>query len=75
MSTADFCSCANLKCQLHPTNHDDGCTPCIKKNLETREIPNCFFNLLKNAEHRKGDSFKEFAKFVMANQVKLELII
>lgn len=26
------CTCTDLKCPFHPTNHDKGCTPCINKN-------------------------------------------
>jgi hypothetical protein len=60
-----ICSCTNIKCPLHPTHHDKGCTPCISKNLKLKEIPNCFFNLMDDAESRDGDSFEDFAKQVL----------
>lgn len=63
--SAEFCTCTNLKCSLHPTKHDKGCTPCISKNLRLKEIPNCFFNLVDYAENRDGDEFKDFAELVL----------
>ncbi len=65
---SEFCTCKNLACPLHPTKHDKGCAPCISKNLRLREISNCFFNLLENAEQRPGDSFLDFAEWVMENE-------
>ena len=61
-----FCTCKNLECPLHPTKHEKGCAPCIGKNLRLHEIPNCFFNLIENAELRSGDSFEDFAKLVFS---------
>lgn len=61
-----FCTCANLECPLHPTRHDKGCTPCIRKNLRLGEIPNCFFNLVDGSQSRTGDSFEDFARVVMS---------
>lgn len=63
-----FCTCKNLNCPLHPTKHDKGCAPCISKNLNQREIPNCFFDLIENAEDRKGDSFEDFADIISSNK-------
>ncbi len=37
------------------------------KNLKTKEMPSCFFNLLENPDTRKGDSFEDFAKLVMGS--------
>nr|WP_312578070.1 DUF6485 family protein [Sedimentibacter sp.] len=63
----EFCTCRDLKCPLHPTKHDKGCTPCISKNLRAKEIPSCFFNLVDNAENRDGYAFKDFAELVLKN--------
>lgn len=63
-----FCTCKNLNCPLHPTKHDKGCAPCISKNLNQREIPNCFFDLIENTEDRKGDSFEDFADIISSNK-------
>lgn len=59
------CTCTNFKCALHPTNHDKGCTPCIEKNLRTKEIPTCYFNLVDPEHKRQDDSFEDFAKFFL----------
>lgn len=61
----DFCTCENISCALHPTNHDKGCAPCVRKNLKTREMPDCFFSLLPGARERSGDSFEDFANLVL----------
>ena len=68
----EFCTCKNLKCPLHPTKHDKGCMPCISKNLRLKEMPECFFNLLQNADTRKGDTFKDFAKLALENNSNQE---
>ncbi|WP_300626379.1 DUF6485 family protein [uncultured Megasphaera sp.] len=60
-----ICTCTNAVCPLHPSNHDKGCTPCIAKNLKTREMPNCFFNQLEDADSRNDDSYEAFAKLVL----------
>lgn len=59
-----FCTCKNLSCPLHPTKHKKGYAPCIRKNLRLREVPQCFFNLVENAEKRTDDSWEEFAKWI-----------
>ncbi|MFR2589030.1 MAG: DUF6485 family protein [Ruthenibacterium lactatiformans] len=61
---SSFCTCKNINCPLHPTKHDKGCSPCISKNLQLKEIPNCFFNLIENAEKRTGDTFEDFSKLI-----------
>ena len=68
--SAKFCTCDNLDCPLHPTNHDKGCTPCISKNLNQNEIPNCFFNLVENSHLREGYSIKDFANLVINNNLE-----
>ncbi len=60
-----FCNCDNFACPLHPTKHDNGCAPCIHKNLKLKEIPNCFFSLVNGSKDRSGDSFEFFASLVM----------
>ena len=65
MNLSNFCTCKNLNYPLHPTRHDQGCAPCIRKNLKLQEIPNCFFQQLENAEGRKGDTFRDFAELVL----------
>ncbi len=38
-----FCTCPDKACKLNPVNHDKGCDPCVKNNLNTNSIPRCFF--------------------------------
>ncbi len=60
-----FCTCTDLKCPLHPTNHDRGCSPCIASNLKDREIPSCFFNLADPDGTREEYHFEDFAEAVI----------
>lgn len=62
---SDFCTCKDIECPFHPTKHDNGCAPCIAKNLKQGEIPSCFFNKIDGAENRTGDTFEDFAKIVL----------
>lgn len=43
-----FCTCRDLKCKLHPRNHERGCDLCVQKNLKRGEIPSCFFRLIRD---------------------------
>ncbi len=61
------CTCKDTKCPNHPSNHDNGCTLCIIKNLKRKEIPSCFFNMLDGAENVTGYGFEDFAKLVLQN--------
>lgn len=63
-----FCTCQNRNCPLHPTKHNKGCAPCIRKNLRLKEVPNCFFNLAGHAGTRAGDSFEDFAKWMIRSE-------
>ncbi len=67
---SEFCSCDKLKCPHHPKNHNKGCTPCIEKNLRTKEIPNCIFNLADIEKKHTKDTFEDFAKFKLENNIK-----
>lgn len=63
-----FCTCTDLACALHPTNHERGCGPCIADNLKDREIPSCFFNLV-DADYKGGSyKFEDFARLVNDKQ-------
>lgn len=52
----DFCTCADLECPLNPANHDQGCTPCMKKNLLAGEVPSCLWNLVSSREERQREN-------------------
>ncbi len=64
MSSA-FCTCEDLKCPFHPTNHDKGCSPCISKNLKLGEIPSCFFNKINAPQNLPSYTMEDFAKLVL----------
>lgn len=64
----EFCTCRDLACPLHPTNHESGCGPCIQKNLKLREIPSCFFNAVDSTSPKDGYTFEEFAKLVLSQK-------
>lgn len=61
-----FCTCTDKACPNHPSNHDKGCTPCIRKNLRTGEIPTCFFvSALGDTSGSSDWSRESFARRVM----------
>ena len=60
-----FCTCTDLKCPLHPTNHERGCAPCIANNLKSGEIPSCFFKKLGDGVRPEAYYFEDFARAVM----------
>lgn len=64
-----FCTCADLNCKLNPCNHSRGCDPCIKKNLNAREIPSCFFKLVNNdLSNLKEFTIESFVDFFIKNK-------
>ena len=63
MSLSPFCTCTDIDCPMHPSNHEKGCSPCIAKNLKKREIPSCFFNMV-DSEKRESYFFEDFADAV-----------
>lgn len=60
-----FCTCTDFACPMHPTNHENGCAPCIAKNLKEREIPSCFFRQVSPGKKRDSYHFEDFAKEVL----------
>ena len=66
--SVSFCTCGDLSCPNHPANHDQGCTLCIRKNLELGEIPSCFFKKADPEYHGPGYFMEDFAALV--NQKK-----
>ena len=67
-----FCSCTDLACPFHPTNHEQGCVPCIAKNLKEREIPTCFFHAVDHPKPTPDWHFEDFAALVQAAQENKE---
>lgn len=67
--SVDFCTCVDKACKCHPSNHDQGCTPCIASNIMERHIPVCFYRCLEPDMDRKQDySFEGFAAFLAKHQ-------
>lgn len=66
---SSFCTCTDLKCPLHPANHDKGCAPCVAKNLNAGEIPSCFFKKINSSEKPKGYTVECFADWVKENKM------
>ena len=60
-----FCTCTDITCPMHPTNHDQGCAPCIAKNLALREIPSCFINAVDSTAKYDSFHYEDFAKAVL----------
>ena len=66
MRAREFCTCTDLSCPCHPTNHDRGCELCILKNLRQKEIPGCFFNDIDWEKPTPDWHYEDFAALVEA---------
>lgn len=64
------CKCTCTECPNHPSNHDQGCTPCIEKNLREGEIPSCFFVAVSGRDDQGSYYYEDFAREVMAKKAK-----
>ena len=60
----DYCTCTDLNCPNHPVNHDQGCSLCIQKNLNQKEIPGCFFNSIRCEKPTPEWHYQDFAALV-----------
>lgn len=65
-----FCTCHVVECPKHPTNHAEGCDPCIEKNLELGEVPACFWFNVPKVKGTSEWSADNFAKFVAEERAK-----
>ncbi len=65
MDAMRTCTCTDIACAAHPSNHDDGCTRCIAKNQAQREVPSCLFKLVGRSERCEGWYFEDFALSVV----------
>ncbi|MDR0794615.1 MAG: DUF6485 family protein [Tannerella sp.] len=64
-----FCNCPAVNCPQHPSNHNDGCDPCIVDNLKKKKMPACFFRAVKDDVSDVTDySIKGFVEFYMKNK-------
>ena len=68
-----FCTCSDTKCPFHPSNHGQGCTPCIAKNLKEGEIPSCFYRKIDCEKPTSEWHYADFAALVAAAQAKGKL--
>ncbi len=66
-----FCNCVVKQCPKHPQNHNEGCDPCIKDNLENKKIPTCFFLAVSEDVSDVSDySIKGFVDFYLGAEGK-----
>ena len=69
MNKKHFCTCKDYTCKFHPTNHNLGCDPCIKKNLKNKEIPSCFFrDVHDELSEQSSFKYKDFSDFVIKHE-------
>lgn len=54
-----FCTCSITRRLRHPSNHDNGCDPCMEHNLKLGRIPLCMFKAVKDL------SFKGFVNYYL----------
>lgn len=59
-----YCTCTDLDCPCHPSRHELGCTPCVRKNQRQGEIPSCFFKLVEDRQKPDAYFFENFADWV-----------
>lgn len=64
----ELCTCDDYSCPYNPRNHSQGCNLCIEKNLNCREIPSCFFNMLEDTKDRTSFKWEDFAELVLKNK-------
>ena len=61
-----FCTCPVTQCSCHPLNHNQGCDPCIKDNLEKRKMPACMFRAVSDDVTEVRDyTIKGFVDFYL----------
>ena len=68
IGSVPFCTCTDTKCPCHPSNHDKGCTLCVAKNLQQREIPSCFFHAAGGEKPTPDWHFEDFAALIDAQK-------
>ena len=64
-----FCTCTIEDCPHHPSHHGDGCDPCIKKNLQSGEIPMCFYlSVSQDVDGLTEFTVESFVKFYLKHK-------
>ncbi len=69
----EFCTCTDYDCPFNPVNHDQGCSPCILKNLKMKEIPSCFYHDIDREKPTENYHYEDFAALVMAAKAEGKL--
>lgn len=63
-----FCTCPVAGCPHHPSNHNNGCDPCIKDNVEKKKMPTCLFKAVNEDVSEVRDyTIKGFVDFYLKN--------
>ena len=65
-----YCTCTDLNSPCHPSRHQLGCTPCVRKNLKQGEIPSCFFKKVDDTGKPEAYFFENFADWVKEHKEK-----
>lgn len=61
-----FCTCPVTQCPRHPSNHHQGCDPCMKDNLEKGKMPACLFRAVSDDVSGVSDyTIKGFVDFYL----------
>lgn len=67
-----FCTCPVEQCPRHPSNHAEGCDPCIKDNLRKKKMPACMFKVVNEDVSEVRDyTIKGFVDFCLQNKEHL----
>ncbi|MDL2319151.1 DUF6485 family protein [Eubacteriales bacterium OttesenSCG-928-A19] len=69
MMEKHFCTCPVTECKRHPFNHDQGCDPCIRDNIEKKKMPACMFRVVHDDMSEVKDYTHEgYARFYEAHR-------
>lgn len=61
-----FCTCPVTACPRHPSNHNQGCDPCMKDNLKKGKMPACMFDAVSEDVSEVRDyTIKGFVDFYL----------
>lgn len=61
-----FCTCPVTGCPRHPSNHNQGCDPCMKDNLKKGKMPACMFDAVSEDVSEVRDyTIKGFVDFYL----------
>lgn len=59
-----FCTCPMTQCPRHPSNHQQGCTPCMNDILNKGKMPACMLSAASDdVRNVKDYTIKGFVDF------------